>query len=333
VATVSETWRGRHKARGADQSDTAQRVFQVVGAIDEDDACSIVSATFGVSINSQFPAESDTSYTNQLYCHTVFPRLIEGNFMEVTASYGIPKQGYYQITLAPTSLPWKYNWSSVVETQAFDRDITNNPVLNSAYDAPQNPPTKTITYKELVIERNESFYDYATYTPFENTVNSDTIILDQPDGNTVTFDPGTIKCVTICPKHEYTKNDTYVTMAVRLQLYDLSQLSITDPFQLHLLDQGSAGYYGGGGSRGNIVNIDGSTPAQNVALNGHGKPLDTSLLISPVAAGGAPQAPVNCSRGTPPGAVIETAAGSGFVAIYLKWYRYKSVPFASLLSE
>lgn len=337
MATIIETYKGRHKSRNADQGDSAQRVFQVVGALNEDDAADELFSQFGVQVNSQFPSSSG-SYPNELYCNNVFPRYVEPNYIEVTATYGVPKLGYYQSTEDALSLPWKYHWKTVVLTVPFDRDVSNNPVLNSGWDAPQNPPTKTLTVKQCTIKRNESFYDYTTYKAYENCVNSDQITLTEPNGNNSTFSAGVMKCVSIEPEHEYTVKDTFVTIVITIEIYDPTQVTTNDPHQLHLLDQGATGYYGDGTKRGNVVNADGSPVSQNILLNGMGKPVDSSLKISPVTAGGGPQTAVNCSRGTPTGATVETSVGSGvgtsttFQATYLLWKRYKAVAFGPLLN-
>jgi hypothetical protein len=331
--SVTEDWKGKGKPQEADQKDTAQRTFVVVPlpGEDEDDAVAAVTADFGISVGGPYDA---TDSNNLLVCKSMHPHYTANNVIEVGCSFDVPPCGSYLATERFTSLPPSYHWQTVIDTQPFDRDTANNPVLNSSYDPPRNPPTRTVTYKELTVTTYAQFYDYTTYKYYENCVNGDTITLVEPNGNDSDFGPGTMKCISIEPGKAYNKTDTVVPIVMKFHIYDQSEINLADPFQLHLLDAGSAGYWNNAGTntRGNIVNPDGSQPACDVALNGHGKPIDATLLISPSSQGGQPQTPVNCTRDVPPGAKIETSGSGVFACVYLKYFRYLSTPFAPLLT-
>jgi hypothetical protein len=326
---VTETWRGKGKRRGSNQSDTAKRIFTVVGAPDEDTAMDDVFTFFGVEVNSAYDS-SDPD--NLLFCSEVDADYESPSVYKVTATFQIPPLGYFQVSDDPLDLPWTFDWKTVVETMPFDRDIDGNPVVNSSLDAYTGNPTRTITYKVLKIVRNESFYDYVTYKQYENCVNSDSITLVEPNGETNTFAAGTIKCVSIEPTRAYTANDTFVPICITLEIYDATQLTTTHPFQLHILDQGSRGYWGSGTPKtsGNIVHQDPDSGlyqvvACDVRLNGLGKPLDTTLKI-----GTSGQTPVALSA-SPAGATVEPFGTAPFDAVYLMYKRYKAIALLPLL--
>jgi hypothetical protein len=318
-ATVSEKWSGKTKTRATQNGDTAQRIFTVVGAVSDDDAMNNTPVAVGSLYGSG-------SY---LTCSSITCRDISIGIFEVTCSFSI---GNFTLSQNPLTLPWKYDWKNVTIEPQIDRDKDGNPITNSARQPFSTPPTKTINYKSLRIIRNEAFYNYSTYKTYENCVNSDTITLLQPNGQTSTFAPGEMKCTGIEPAQAYTQKDQYVTIVVSLEVYDTTVISTTDPFQLHVLDQGSSGFWSNGGTitKANIWtapslnSTKGEQVASDVQLNGYGLPVDTTLTVQ-----GHP--PVAFSGSLPTGATIDTGMPSG--VFYLQYKRYPSKAFLPLLTE
>lgn len=332
MATITERGTPRTKSRGDNDSDTAVRIFDVVSTGDvnsEDDAMDVIEASAppllfgdpaGVAVGMQYkPGVTTGAY---LYCKTVAARYIAVGYYEVTCNFSV---GNYIPPIKPISLPWKYGWKTVTIESPFDRDINGNAIVNSALCPFSTLPTKRISYKALRITRNEGFYNYATYKTYENTVNSDTIELLQPDGETSTFGPGTIFCVSIEPANDYTKLDNWVQMVLNFEIWDLSTLpsSITDPFQLQLLDQGSMSYYSST-QKGNLYTAQGEECSTDQGLNGFGIPVDTALKVGVQAA-----APVAQSS-SPPGSTLLNPTAKAY---YLKYKRYDSVAMLPLLTE
>ncbi len=327
---VTESWQGRQAGQSPAQGDTGVRVFTYVGIGDEAAARTELKNAFDVHQNAQWDdADPD------LICQSVFARRKSPLMQELTASYAYAPTGFFQPTADPLTLPWRYTWEPVTLTIPIDRDADGNPILNSAYDPPSSPPTKKVTFWCLRVLSNEPFFDYALFNPFNNTVNSDTITLTQPNGNDTTFGPGTIFCDLIRPTRDYTANDLFVPVERVLHIYDTSQLdNQTDPHQLHLLDQGSAGFYDdddGTVKPGNIVDGVGNPVPQDVPLDGYGRPVKAGLMIAP-AKDGKPQNFVAAPLGTPQGAVIEPSNNTDFPAVFLRWKRYQPKPLLSLLS-
>jgi hypothetical protein len=322
MGQITERFSGKAKSRGNYNSDTALRIFDVVGASSEDDAMDQVAAMTGSSLWPAAVGKSFNSSGSFLYCSNVAARDITIGAYEVTATYSI---GNFVPPADPTKLPWKYLWKTVTIEPPFDRDINGNPIVNSARCPFRTQPTKRISYKSLTIYSYESFYNYSLYSTYENCVNSDTITLEQPNGNSTQFGPGTIFCVSIDPGNAYTSKDNYLQMVRSFELWDLSLLpsSVTDPFQLQLLDQGSMAYFSST-QRGGIYNSQGEPVSTDQNLNGLGIPTDTSLKV-----GLALSTPVAVSTSPPGATLLNPTAG----AYYLKYKRYNSVPFLPLLTE
>ena len=358
--TVTESWRGTTEGASANQGDTGMIVFQVVGVVGTSDtsparaAMNAVYAEFGVTVGSSYGGLSP------LVCRSVQPRPVNPFMFEVVATFDVSPTGYYTPTTSPLLLPQRYEWKDCSEEQPFDRDVNNNPVVNSAGNSPNQPPTKRITKETLLVKRFEAFYDRATYKTYKNTVNSDTVTFTEPNGNTNVFPPGTMFCTSIAPEGTYTAADLCIPMVLAFDCYDLSEINITDPFQLHLLDEGYSGWYqppdsgssgdgagddgddadsGSGSStttRGNFYLQDGdgnyAQVSEQVLLDGTGKPLTPpSASGTTVYVGNQQGTPVSNPQGTPTGATVETAQNNA--AVYLKWCRYKAIPFTTIIAQ
>ena len=295
----------------------------------------IASVVFntGVDVNTPY-----TQNANEvLFCKNFSPPQFVGPyFSRVTANFAVPPQGYFQVTVPPLQVPWKYNWSPCIDNAQVDRDAYNNPIVNAVYDAPSTPATRTVTKNVMTIRRNEAFYDRATYKLYENTVNSDTVVLIEPNGNTNVFSPGDMKCVSIRPLQDYTLYDTYVTIILTFEIYDPTQITTNDPFQLHLLNAGSNGFYNSSlpAKKGPLVYSDGVSRVEgDKLLDSAGRPLDTSLLV--IDNNGVGQTPNTGGylSGTPTGATAETVAGGDWPVIFFKYIQYKSIPFLPILTQ
>ena len=323
TAVVTEKWSGRTKSRANYNADAAQKVFQVVGATDDDDAMDNVASTAagypGVKVGSQFGSGSF------LYCSKVQARQIAIGFHEVTADFSI---GNYIPPEDPLKLPWKYDFKTVTIEPKIDRDIAGNPILNSGRD-PYTEGTKRISYMTLRVSCNEAFYNYALYKQYFNLCNSDTIQMVQPNGQYSTFGPGSVFCVSIEPASTFTQKDTFVPIVKSFEIWDPAVLAIADPFQLRFLDTGSNGFYSVSGTptSGILCKADGTPVSQDVPLNGQGLPIDTTLKIYQR---GASPATAVAFGSAPTGATIENPAAGAY---YLKYKRYPSTALLPLLME
>ena len=293
----------------------------------ENDVKAQLKAVLNIDYNSKWDSDNE-----HLIVQNIRVSRKTANYCQIFVSYAVSQTGYFQPTVNPLQLPWRFLWEPVTEPVPFDRDIDNNPILNAAYDPPSNPATKNVTYWCLRVQSFEAFFDYATYKTYLNTVNSDTITLTQPNGNNTAFTPGTIYHLFTRPTRDYTANDKFLPVERVFHIYDLSQINITDPFQLHFLNAGSSAFYGTDGAKGNIVFADGSTPAGDVPLDAVGKPINTKLKVSPATAGGDPQAATAAPKGLPKGATVENTGNTDFPAVFLRYKRYKSMPLLPILT-
>ncbi|HEV7297753.1 MAG TPA: hypothetical protein VGN72_00185 [Tepidisphaeraceae bacterium] len=322
-AVATEKWSNIGGTLDAEiNGNTFNRAFDVVGAADGFGAVSAVRSAFNINYNS--------SHLNMeaLKLKTFQPRTVGLGVHEVTAVYSVPPNGSWQTPeddADPLDAPAEISWSPNIVSEPFDRDIDGNPVLNSAGDAPANPPSRTYVYSTLTITTNEEFYNYAGYKPYINTVNSDSIEVDQPNSTTVTFAAGTVKCVSIAPARMYKATDSYVPITRTFEIWDLAEISTTQPHQCRILDQGSSGWYNDEGVKnGSLCTDQGEYVANDKLLDGTGKPLDSTLKVRD---GGEQYTPVARPGGTPTGATIEGTAD----AKYLLYKRYKAKAFAGVI--
>jgi hypothetical protein len=322
---VTKGWRGRVKARSAGQSDTGIATFIVSGATDENAAMDAVFTTFGIEVNSQW---DPTDPFNTLRCRSVTPRRLDGPMtFEVVCAFEVPAAGSFQKTVSPLLVPTRYKWDDCIEEFPFDRDIDNNAITNSAHFPPSSPPTKRIIKKIISIRWNAPYYDYATLKAFENTVCTDTIQLPEPGGFFAIFGPGTLFCGSLIPEREYTVHDTFVPMVMTLEGYDQSQFNpgLTEPFQLHLLDEGSVGYRADQVTEGNFCTAAGVQVASDIHLDGTGKPISSKIVLDDLSA------PASALHSPPAGSVVETSSDPNWPAVYLRFKKYKKVPFFPLI--
>lgn len=325
MSYITERWSGKTRTRGNFNSDTAVRIFDVISQDDvatDDEAMDALHSTFNIYVGCPYSSNAESNY---LYCNQIIARDISVGIYEVTATFGI---GNYVNPENPISLPWKYKWQNVTIEPPFDRDINGNAIVTSSLCPFSSQPTKRISYKSLSIQRNEAFYNYSLYKTYENTVNSDSIEMLQPDGNYTIFGPGTIFCTSIEPASAYTQLDNYVPMVLNFEIYDLSTLpsSISDPFQLQILDASSMAWWNNGGidTKGNIWTAQGTPVTSDQNLNSLGRPVDTTLRIEASMS-------IPISLGSPPpGATVVNPTSNVF---YLKYLRYQSKAFLPLMSE
>src|SRR5262249_21773258 len=143
-------------------------------------------------------------------------------------------------------------------------------------------PRKTLCKKSLKITKNRTFYDYATLTTFENTVNDGSFTATQPNGHVVSFGDETVKCTTIEPARSYKTTDTIIPVTASFEIYVINDgISTTQPHQIRLLNQGRVGWYDKSGTKtkGLFCTTNGDVMTEDVQLYGDGTPYDTTIKV------------------------------------------------------
>ena len=94
----------------------------------------------------------------------------------------------------PLSRPATYTWTHQKYDKVRAYDIEGNAFKNSAGDPLESPPVFEITYPILIVEKNESSFDYGKAYYYSNKINSNTFY---------TAPPGYCKCEGISGQGPY----------------------------------------------------------------------------------------------------------------------------------
>lgn len=207
----------------------------------------------------------------------------------------------------PTALAAKWNFNTSLENIAIDRDISGNPIVNSAYDAFDTNPTSSVMYVTASATKWINNLVLATFLNYVGKTNSATWNF----GFGAVY-RGQALCVGIYPNGEITQGQTYYQIK-----YDflLKQDPIDDRYahNLIILDQG---YRAATTLENNLPYPPIVTAGQLVnkpqLLNGHGGNLKGSN--------------VNGAAGTPAGATLSANANR----VFMKWLTRNEIDFNAL---
>jgi hypothetical protein len=212
-------------------------------------------------------------------------------------------------------------------TEPIAYDADGHPLLNSALDPLDPPPTDDFPIKFVTIRRNVSTFDLVRAMAYENKVNSDVFTL--PKIGPVAI--GLARVVDISPGDEFTEDAEYIEEVTRLELRiakvpGLYGDATQDTFDHLLLDVGLNGWWNDSGTlrRGRFCNLLGQEMNTPVRLDGHGKPMDTSIKVKG-GEGREPQAPVAAPRFPAGGFNVPVADGT-----LLRYKKKKSISFNGL---
>lgn len=301
MATATEKWSGRQLDKRPDTW-TASREWHVIEAANE--LAAITAA--GVQIND------DHDLAPRLKCDGISAKLEGFKIYAVTANYSIPKDGEQHtgpgagadIDDDPLLQPPKIRWNRVRESIPFEEDRNGNPVVNSAKVPFDPPPQKLTGWLELVITRNEPYFDVQKSNEYSYTVNSNSF--NVLGSGVVTA--GQVLCVDIIPTSEYTAEAQYVEVAYVFWLKP-------DGHGARMLDQGRE-YLPTGATE--------SRPIMTTDDNGSSVPVSEFQLLDGT---GAPYADATITgAGTPQGATMED---TGY-AVFLTYQGYAAKDFANL---
>lgn len=299
---VIEDW-----SKESDAGDSASRGFTVKGAL------SATHARVADDGTTRIPRRGDLHPTNPgLWAGLPSATRVGFNLYEVIVSYG-QDRGSTTDDTDPLAMPPRYRWSIGLQSVEKDVDIDGNPILNSARDPFEQPPQVTDTQVYLTVTRNVPYFDVARALLYTNTVNQSAVTI--PLAGVV--NPGQIKCLSIVPAADYTKDSPYVEEVASFELapYDLASIRI--------LDQGFFGVVQDGGKPVDL----GDAPPGGFRLNGLG-----GVLPNQGTAGGNVLTNVPGFDAAPTGATVEIyPPGAGLPeAVWLRWQMLKKRDFGLL---
>lgn len=309
--TVTIQFQGRQHSRGVNGW-TASQTYSVIGVTTEYAAASaLASASPPVTLNSAYPSN------RWMKCDNISATSVNPTMWTVTATYSIPKSGgeHPGGTEDPEDQPWIYEYRPGLQTEAVDRDINGNPLVNSAGDPP--PPgafNRDFTTLEIAITRNEPAVPTDKIQRYLDAYNRDTVDL----AGLGSYDPYTIRCVYLGPASTFNSDALFIPIRYAFR-YD------PDGYWHRFEDKGQNGWFDDGGNKqGVIVDGNGVAVTTDKLLDGTGKPLDATLKI-----GSQKAAPIANPNGTPSGATLDTTNPD---VVYLKYRRYEAVDFADILN-
>lgn len=275
---VTQRWSGE----GYTETSTgieAELFYDVSGTSDVTAAKdALASSSFAMAMNASHPLDP----TNTLKCKSIGISEKKGpEYFVLRAAFAIPPTGTWITPVDWLNRPPRYRWSKVEIQEETDIDAGTNAggtdgilICNSA-GAPYQPKQAKPRYRwELVVLKNELFFDDAKAETFMDRVNSNAGAI-----NGRSFAARQCLCTLIAPVGEISAGDAWVPMMYQFQL-DRSE---TYPFDYILPDIGRMGWANDGTStpcNGNFVSRLGETIAEPVLLDGSGKPIDSDYRIN-----------------------------------------------------
>lgn len=194
------------------------------------------------------------------------PRIIATGYRVITveARFEVPSTGDTHSPETPSeSNPLVFNWQTIQESVAIDRDRDGNAILTAARRGVEGV-TQVRNYKRLTITRWQASYDNLLAMAFENRINSDSW-----EG----AEPGEVKCAIIQPSQSYDADAALIPVD---HVFDFKAISLwgDHPHQTQFLhaDSVAMATINSTPVRRKIYTTDGE-PAGVVPLDNEGKPL------------------------------------------------------------
>gem|GEM_PF-5481505 len=268
-----------------------------------------LSTPAAVLADDNFPVEfNDPDPYDGASGRKCFRRQVNANGLyvfSVDASFQVPPATDWTQNEPSLSNPLVYQWDTVTENVAIDRDTSGNAIVTSALRSPSTPVQQTRNYKRLTITKWMAGYDLSRAMSYENTVNSDSF-----SG----ADAGEVKCDNIQPSTQYESTATLIPIAHVFSFKDTSIWG-ADPWQTLMKDQDGVGW---DGTYWRPITSRAGERLADVPMNGHGQPLDTSLTYLDDD-GVVEASPSWASNGTPTGATVIDAGA-------IKLLQYDTLP-------
>jgi hypothetical protein len=302
-AVATERWSDRRYARGK----SATKAYDVVYAANEDEA---VNANGVPGEGEKHPLDG------RLFAEPPEASREGFNYYVVRVTYTLDEggEGGTQRPDNPLDELPRIQWDIGSTGEAFDRDVDGNPIVNSAGDAFDPPPSSDYVSVFFTISRNEQTYNAPQALVFQNKVNSTALsILGM-----FAVEPGQLRIISIKPTHDYDSSAEFVNVAYQFE-------ARVDGHQLRILDQGQRGIYTNADdeiSIGEIFDGDGNQVSSPVLLNGGGAPLNPQFKVANTDTEGL------SSASPPAGATLDPPDGDG--PKFLIYKRYKAVDFRQL---
>jgi hypothetical protein len=323
---VSERWSERsygEELSGTKVVFTATQVFDVINSATEADALAKLPVTIG--------AGHDV-YGDALTCTARLPEKKGFGYWIVRCQFRSDVGGGGDLT----RIPPEYRWGMTLVSEEVDRDAQGNPIVNSVGDPPLNHPQTEFKVLTLYWEQYENVWDPTRALKYIGAVNSDDFTV-QGIGSTAVFKAGECKCADYRPTGGRRAGDTTpLKMAYEFQFRARIDLNgkgeggkFFSVFDWRFRDVGNRGYgydsaNAGADSGRQAFYSRGEEVIEPVALDGHGKPLDTTIRV-----GKAAFSPV--AKPKPKGSIVDNRFNPD--ATFLLYQRCLAWPFKGLIAN
>lgn len=254
---------------------SARRAWDVINCEHEEQVIAKVAGAWGVAEGTSHPLDSRL-IAGPPEVRPVGPY---GRLWVYSLPYESTDNG--AIPGNPLDLPPDILWEPGNAAEPIDRDVFNNPIINSAGDAPSTPLTEEFPTMQLSVTRWEQTYDVQKYFAYRNRVNNDTLNIF----NKWIVLPGQCRVVGYFPAQSFPLDAPYVQVTYRFEFQEGEKQDddgLWDGFKRRFLDQGRMGWYGSGANAKHVAFWDatGQKATAEVLLDGYGKPLDTSYTAA-----------------------------------------------------
>ncbi len=154
-------------AGGSGSMRTATRVFTAV----TDDPADHGLWTYPLTVGAVTIPEYGTPHPDKSTYYSRVPQVTKksATFFEIKVPYETPSDSEDE-TEDPLSKPAEYTWDDAERTVPYDRDLDNNPVINTMDERFDPPLTREISDPVLIIERNEADFDPDVKLDYQDTV-------------------------------------------------------------------------------------------------------------------------------------------------------------------
>lgn len=302
------------------QGRSARRSWDVIACADEEQVIATVQGEWAVAKGTTHPLDA---------------RLI-AEAPEVTAL--TPAGRLWRYTLPYRSLtvsggggaldePAKILWEPGFTTEPIDRDAFDNPIFNSAGDAPSTHLTEEFPTMVLHVTRWESSYDVQKYFAYRNRVNASQFTIL----NKWIVEAGQCRVLNYAPVEEFAIDATTVKNRYSFEFLSGNKKDadgLWDGFKKRFIDQGRNGFYTTGTGDTAVTNKDaiyfpsGARAGTDVLLNGYGKPAE----IGPVIGKGLAEAVPNPKNLPSQVYRDDLSTSNGLTGAFLKYTTKKTVP-------
>lgn len=215
VESVTEDYQGSQFSV-ASTTMAAQRIFDVTFDAVHSPLMMPSDARLAVGIPAifdEYPANSDLICINKTVTNGTGPK-----HWIVTCQYGTPSA----TGASPLGQPAEIGWSFAISTEEVDRDIYDNPIVNSSGESFDPPITKDFHDLVLTVIKNQSDFAQIEAAATIGKLNNDYFY---------GFSPGKVKCTRYEGRQILSGSGDYYQVTYEFQIRD-------DGWQRRILDQG-----------------------------------------------------------------------------------------------